>query len=766
MLVVAAMNLAVSCFQAMSNHQDYLLHRTVSSASFNQLCHLWQQMKEQMGEQAILLSETNLLSSKISSNLLPEKAQPQKKFRLLISSQLKALLQAQANANDLSYQLSLSFNPQVISQFLNQLLPKMPSQDLQPHLEDIYRAMRLNRHHNYSQLQEQFMFQLLEIIVPDSSETTFQTEPVHQILNQRQKQEEIFNQVTNQIDQNIDWLVIVEETIKQVQHLLEVDRLVIYQLNVKIISQDLILQPEKIVDAVTYESRASNEIPSILNFHEETCFSEISASRNKYLNGYSLAVDDCEKHSVFTPCLQKLMKRLNIRAKLVTPIIVQEKLWGFLIAHQCYQPRHWTANDIQFLGHIAEYLAVAIYQAQSYQQLQEQKNILEQKVYQRAQELQDALLAARVASQSKSAFLEAMSHELRTPLTCIIGLSGTLLHWSLNSTTTSIPREKQRQYLETIQDSGRILLQLINNILDFSQLEAGKSLLNITEFSLTNLAQMVFYSLKEKAERRNITLKLDLQIKENYDHFLADKARIKQILLNLLDNAIKFTPSGGTVILKVWRQQPQVIFQIEDTGIGISEYQFPLIFEKFQQLEDSRQRIYGGAGLGLALTKQLVELHRGTIEVESEPGHGSLFTVIIPNQISCKTKIFPSFPLNNNSDIKGISIVLVEQDEQIATFICQMLTAANYQVVWLIDDSMAIRQIELLQPNIVIFNQEFANVSEICHILKHLKTTEHIKLLLFSPENDPLQHPDVDDYLLGEVTPNNLLDKIRDLLNK
>jgi two-component system sensor histidine kinase/response regulator len=748
----------------MSNHQDYMLHRTVSSASFNQLCHLWQQMKEQMGEQAILLSEANLLSSKISTELLPEKAQPQKKFRLLISSQLKALLQAQAHANGSSYQLSLSFNPQVISQFLNQLLPKMPSQDLQPHLEDVYRAMRLNRHHNYSQMQEQFMFQLLEIIVPDCIETDPQTEPVQQILNQRQKQEELFNQVTNQIDQNIDWLVIVEETIKQVQHLLEVDRLVIYQLNVKVISQDLVLQPEKIVDAVTYESRASSDIPSILNFHEETCFSEISPSRNKYLHGYSLAVDDCEKHDVFTPCLQNLMKRLNVRAKLVTPIIVQEKLWGFLIAHQCYQPRHWTANDIQFLRQIAEYLAVAIYQAQAYQQLQEQKNILEQKVYQRAQELQDALLAARVASQSKSAFLEAMSHELRTPLTCIIGLSGTLLHWSLNSSNPSLPVEKQRQYLETIQDSGRLLLQLINNILDFSQIEAGKSLLNITDFSLTNLAQIVFYSLKEKAERRNITLKLDLQIKENYDHFLADKARIKQILINLLDNAIKFTPAGGTVILKVWRQQPQVIFQIEDTGIGISEYQFPLIFEKFQQLEDSRQRIYGGAGLGLALTKQLVELHRGTIEVESEPGHGSLFTVIIPNQISCQTKIFPSFPLNGNSEIKGKIIVLIEQDEQVATFICQMLTAANYQVVWLIDDSMAIRQIELLQPSIVIFNQEFANVSEICHILKHLKTTEHIKLILFSPENDPLQHPDVDDYLLGEITPNNLLDKIRDLL--
>lgn len=301
--------------------------------------------------------------------------------------------------------------------------------------------------------------------------------------------------------------------------------------------------------------------------------------------------------------------------------------------------RRWRQQEVKFLQYVADYLALAIYQAQSYQQLQQQKQKLEKQIDRRAQELQDALMAAQVAHHSKSEFLGNVSHEFRTPLTSIIGLSGTLLHWSERG--ASLPENKQRQYLQTIHDSGRQLLELINNVLELSQVQAGNLFLNMTEFSLKQLAQSVLTQLQEEADRQEVMLLLDYQVTSG-DRFWADPERLQQILLQLLDNAIKFTPSKGTVILRVWREGEDVCLQVEDTGIGVAEEQLPLLFETFQQLEHSRQRTHGGVGLGLALTKQLVELHQGRIEVESTPGQGSLFTVWIPARSIASSTALPS----------------------------------------------------------------------------------------------------------------------------
>ncbi|HBY78686.1 MAG TPA: hybrid sensor histidine kinase/response regulator, partial [Cyanobacteria bacterium UBA11148] len=191
-------------------------------------------------------------------------------------------------------------------------------------------------------------------------------------------------------------------------------------------------------------------------------------------------------------------------------------------------------------------------------------------------------------------------HELRTPLTCVIGLSATLLRWSFNEGGTPIiPLDKQRQYLKMIQENGEHLLDLINDILDLSQVEAGKAVLNITEFSLAKLSHQTLRSLQEKATVRNIELEMDFRIKPQHDRFRADQRRVKQILFNLLGNAIKFTPEDGKVTLRVWREQNLAIFQIEDTGIGIADEHLPLLFQKFQQLETTYHRRYEGTGLGL-----------------------------------------------------------------------------------------------------------------------------------------------------------------------
>ena len=325
--------------------------------------------------------------------------------------------------------------------------------------------------------------------------------------------------------------------------------------------------------------------------------------------------------------LLNALRTIKVRSKFIAPIVFEDQLWGLLIAHQCNRIRQWTGSEKSLLTSVAEQLAIAIYQAELMRSLTQEKQTLEQRVVERTVALHDALVAAEAASRLRNEFLATISHELLTPLTYVIGMSATLLRWSLGDLN-----QRQREYLQTIHDSGEHLLEMINDILDLSQIEAGKAVLNITEFSLVKTAENIVASLLEKATSQQVTLKLELLVDQNSDRFTADVRRVEQILWNLLSNAIKFTPEGGNVTLRLWMEADTAVFQVEDTGIGIPQAQLPLLFEKFHQLDTPYRRRYEGTGLGLALTKQLVELHRGRIEVESTVGVGSIFTVWIPVQ--------------------------------------------------------------------------------------------------------------------------------------
>ncbi len=728
---------------------------------FSQLCHLWQEMAQRCGTDKIFLSEQDLLPQE---NLIENTPHPLN-FRLIVTNDLQALLLVEKQISDLYYQISITFEEQAIADFSRQILSLL-SPTVGSQLELLLKQDKFPSH-----LQQEFMFQLLEIVTkPLEFPANYYSQlnyyqPIESILRNRIEQERILNQVTQQIQENLDLLVIVKMTIEQVQHLLQVDRVVIYQFNVPFKS-DLQSQ-KKSFNTVTYEAKASEIITSILNFSEDECFAKITEYSHKYGKDFTLAINDISK-SDLEPCLLNLMQKLGVKSKVVIPIVVKNKLWGLLFAHQCFSTREWKTSEINFLKCVSEYLSVAIYQSNSYQQLQEQKNLLEEQVQTRAKQLQDALMAAEVAHQSKIEFLGNISHELRTPLTCVIGLAGTLLHQSKENYNLSV--DKQIKYLKIIQESGRKLLQLINKILDFAEIESGKSLLKIEELSLEDLSKRVWFSSLEIARDKNINIKLDLQIKTQENKFVADPERLSQILLNLVDNGIKFTASGGEVILRVWRENNQVVFQVEDTGIGIYKEQLPLLFNKFQQLENYRSRTYGGTGLGLALTKHLVELHGGIIEVESIVGKGSIFTIFLPNSkdinLPKKTdeeKLIVDNLVNNR-------ILIVSEDEEIATFICELLTAAEYQVIWLIDSSDAISKIKLLEPKLVILDQRLDHIYRITQEIKYSQKRNQIEILIICPEISgddwqKLSLNGIDDYLLKPLQPTILLQKISKMIN-
>ena len=240
-------------------------------------------------------------------------------------------------------------------------------------------------------------------------------------------------------------------------------------------------------------------------------------------------------------------------------------------------------------------------------------------------ELDMALESAQAASRTKSAFLANMSHELRTPLNAIIGFSELLV----GETFGPLGHQRYQNYAADIRKSGGHLLSLINDILDISRLEEGKTELSERPIDLEQLLREARNMVENHARAAAVLLSVD--VKAGLPLLLGDERRIKQILLNLLSNAIKFTPAGGKVMLKAAQgDDGGIVVIVEDTGIGISQADLPKAFESFGQIDNRLARKYEGSGLGLPLARHLAELHGGSLTIESEVDSGTLATLRLP----------------------------------------------------------------------------------------------------------------------------------------
>jgi signal transduction histidine kinase/ActR/RegA family two-component response regulator len=424
------------------------------------------------------------------------------------------------------------------------------------------------------------------------------------------------------------------------------------------------------------------------------------------------------------------------RSVLAVPMIRLEEIVGVLVIRR-RTPGSFDAGTFELLETFASQSALAIHNARLYRELENSSRELE------------------VASRHKSEFLASMSHELRTPLNAVIGFSEVLLDQMFGELN-----ERQSEYLRDIWTSGRHLLELLNDILDLSKVEAGEMQLDQAAFAVSDAITQAVKLVRERAQAHGIVLLVEVD--DDVGEIEADELRFRQVLLNLLSNAVKFTPDGGEVRLAAHRSGAELTVTVTDTGIGVSPEDRERIFESFQQGRRGTPK-EEGTGLGLSLTRRIVELFGGRLWMESVVDVGSTFGFTIP--VRSAVAEAPS-----DSPVPDVEerprVMLVDDDRASLDLLAAYLEPWGVEVVRSHDGAHALKLLRRRPPHAIILDIRLPGMDgwELLRTLKADSRTEHIPVVLVTIVDERARGMAAGayDYLIKPVSREDLIGSLRD----
>ena len=538
---------------------------------------------------------------------------------------------------------------------------------------------------------------------------------------QRTEREILLKEITQRIRQSLDLQTIFDTACAEIRQVLRADRVGVF----RFAPDSRWNQGEFVAEAVV------DLFPSALNLNiHDHCFGEKYAPL--YLQGRYAAMANVYD---LDQCHTDVLSIIQVQANLVMPLITDQGLWGLLCIHQCTGPRQWQPGEIDFTQQLANQLAIAINQGNLFQQLQ-QELIERQKAQQQLTERNDELARA---TRLKDEFLANMSHELRTPLNAILGMAE-----GLQDDIFGAVSDRQRQAIQTIDRSGTHLLELINDILDLSKIEAGRVELEVHPTAIVPLCSASMAFVRQQALQKQI--QLNGVLPADLPEVLIDDRRVRQVLINLLSNAVKFTPPGGTITLAVSREwqvpphfdhirhvhrspstgpaphlaelssdglAPDYLFvSVLDTGIGIAATHLEQLFQPFVQVESALNRQYAGTGLGLALVQRIVALHGGLVSVASEPGVGSYFVFslpCVPRAMASTIDLAPALPRVQPSGglaapTRSAVVLLVEDNEANVMTLSSYLKAKGFTLILAKNGQEAIDLNQTHHPDMILMD--------------------------------------------------------------
>ncbi len=363
------------------------------------------------------------------------------------------------------------------------------------------------------------------------------------------------------------------------------------------------------------------------------------------------------------------------------------------------------------------------------------------KIKEAEQSLIEAKLAAESANRSKSDFLATMSHELRTPLNSIIGFSDLIIGGSVGDVS-----DMQKKFLGNISTSGKHLLSLINNVLDISKIEAGKMEIDLELFPLDETLTEVKQLIEPLTNKKDLSI--EFHIDGKLTHMYADKTRFKQIMFNLISNAIKFTPEGGKIDICASIKENKALFAVKDTGIGISDENKSQLFQPFTQVDSATNRHYEGTGLGLSLVKKFLELHKGNIWLESTPGEGSTFIFELPLKENTNLTDTEEVDMNQNGTLLALPritepdmsngneplILVVEDDDASRELLEYTLVHEGYRVASAPSGKEALEFAKVMDPFAITLDIMMPGMDgwDVLKYLKQEKGTRDIPVVITS----------------------------------